>query len=228
MTLTMERNGVDAAIVMPLAGLLSNCVDHAADNDFVFEFCQAAPERLLPAFAVNPLFGEKALAEIERCRRELGLRILKLHPWLQGFSIMSDEMNAVAGLCQRLGVTIVFHDGTPPYCTPLQVARLCRDFPGLKVVSGHSGLNDLWRDALAAAQRYPNFYLALCGVTLGQMQFIVDHLGPEQICVGSDMINLNEDLFWYRWGIWRRVDVADEKRDIIEDRTPRVLLGLDD
>lgn len=221
----LQRYGIDAAIVLPLEGLFSSCFDHPADNDFVRAFCRRAPERLIPAFTVNPLLGDKALDEVRRCRNEHGLRILKLHPWLQGFSISSAEMNAVAALCEELDITIVFHDGTPPYCAPLQVARLCRDYPALRVVSGHSGLNDLWPDALAAAKRYRNFYLCLCGLAAWPVQQIVAEIPPEQICVGSDWINDTEDVFWYRWNLWRRIPVPAEVRGIIEDETPRRLMG---
>jgi len=222
----LDHNHVDGAIVLPLAGLMSDCFDHKADNDFVFDFCGREPARLFPAFAVNPLLGMKALDEIKRCRNDRGLRLLKLHPWLQGFSIASDPMNKVAELCQQLGVTIVFHDGTPPYCTPLQLARLCRDFPDLKVISGHGGLDDLWSDSIAAAKRYRNYLICLCGLPLGQMQRIVDEAPPEKICIGSDFINLAEDTLWYRWSVWRKVSIPNESRRIIEDETPRSILGV--
>jgi len=222
----LDANDIDAAVVLPLDGLLSNCVDHKTDNDFIFEFCNMFPDRLFPGFCVNPLNGDAALDEIKRCKNELGLNLLKLHPWLQGFSISSEEMDAVAELCQKLEINIVFHDGTPPYCTPLQMARLCRDYPLLKVVSGHSGLNDLWSDAIAAAKRFSNYYLCLCGLPLGPMQRVINEVRPEQICVGSDFINLAEDVLWYRWSVWRKTTISDETRQIIESTVPMNLLGI--
>ncbi len=222
---TLEAYQLDAAVVLPLDGLLSNCIDHRADNDFVYHFCQRHSLKLLSAFSVNPWFGPKALDEIKRCRTELGLTLLKLHPWLQGFSVASPQMNAVAALCQELSVAIVLHDGTPPYSAPLQLARLCRDFPALRVVSGHSGLNDLWRDAIAAARRHRNFFLCLCGLAAYPVQRIVAEIPADQICVGSDWINGTEDVLWYRWNLWRRVSVPPEKRAVIENQTPRRILG---
>jgi uncharacterized protein len=221
----LDRNGVDGVLVLPLDGLLSNCTDHAPDNDFVAGFCAIAPGRLKAAFSVNPLMGERALAEIRRCRDMLGLRVLKLHPWLQGFSISSDAMNRVAALCEELGVVILFHDGTPPYSTPLQVARVARDFTGLQVVSGHCGLNDLWPDAIAAARRYPNFSVSLCGVPYFVMQRAVEQVPASQITMGSDFFEELEDLLWYRWAVWRSVAMSDPVREEIECRTPVRLFG---
>jgi predicted TIM-barrel fold metal-dependent hydrolase len=221
----LKQYNLDAAVVLPLQGLFSNCADHRADNDFVFEFCQQQPGRLIPAFTVNPWSGAEALDEIRRCHAEHGSTLLKLHPWLQGFSIATDEMNAVAALCQEMGVAIVLHDGTPPYSAPLQLARLCRDFPKLRVVSGHAGLNDLWYDALLGALRYRNFFLCLCGLAAYPIQRILAEVPADQICVGSDWINGSEDVFWYRWNLWRRLPVPANIREVIENETPERILG---
>ena len=135
-------------------------------------------------------------------------------------------MTEVAELCEKLDIVIAFHDGTPPYSTPLQIARLARDFPDLRVISGHAGLNDLWMNALQAAQRYPNYYVCLSGLTMRAMQRIVDEVPAEQICVGSDVFELKEDILWYRWKKFRMLKISEDKRRIIEDETPRKLLGL--
>ena len=226
-TLSMlYRQKVDGALVMPTRGLRSNYRDHKIENSRIKTFCEQAPEHLYPAFSVNPLMRKDALNEIHRCREELGIRILKLHPWLQGFSISDPEMTKVAKLCEKLNVVIAFHDGTPPYSTPLQVARLARDFPNLRVISGHAGLNDLWINSIQAAQRYPNYYICLSGPTMRAMQKIVDEVPAEQICMGSDVTELKEDILWYRWEKFRMLKMSEDKRRIIEDETAKRLLGL--
>ena len=222
----LDANHVDRIVVITRDGLRSNCMDHPAINDGIYGFCRKNPERFLPAFTINPLFGQKAVDEIRRCREKFGISLLKLHPWLQGFSLASSHMDRVAAMCRELGITIIFHDGTPPYATPCQLARLCRDFPELKIISGHAGLNDLWYDSLLSARRYQNFHICLCGVAVSQMQRIVDQVAPEQICVGSDFIDLAEDSLWYPWQQWRRVEMPDKVRDIIENKTPKKLLNI--
>lgn len=222
----LDKQKVDGALVMTWSGIFSSCMDHKEENNKVKSFCNQAPKRFYPAFTINPLIGKKALDEIHRCREELGINILKLHPWTQGFSVSSPEMREVAKLCQKLGVAIIFHDGTPPYSTPLQIASLARDFPSLRIISGHSGLFDLWEDAMQAAKRYPNYYLCLCGPTMRAMQRIVDEVPAEQICVGSDMCGSSEDILWYRWEKFRRLKISEDRRRIIEDETPKKLLGL--
>jgi uncharacterized protein len=226
----LNTNNVDSVVLMPLAGILSNCIDHSSENDYMYEFCSKSPEHFIPCMVVNPRFGQKSIGEIQRCKTKLGMNILKLHPWLQGFSVSSVEMDAVAEVCQELNVSILFHDGTPVYSTPLQIARLAREYPRLRVISGHAGLCDLYTDSIAAAKRYPNYYICLCSVNPTQMQTIIYSVPPEQICVGSDMIVDNSfqgvDVLWYRWQQWRHVRVSDSSRDIIENQTPRRLLNL--
>jgi predicted TIM-barrel fold metal-dependent hydrolase len=226
----LESAGVDGAVVMPFAGLYSNCTDHAADNDRVFAYCAGAPGRLFPAFTVNPFFGAAALAEIRRCAGERGAKVLKLHPWLQGFSISSPEMDAVAGLCRELGVIVHFHDGSPVYAHPLQIARLCRDFPGLVVASGHAGLGDLWREAVAAARRYPDFILCLNGPRELGLAEIIREVPTEQLCAGSDMSTSDPDdvILWFRWAQLRRLGLPEAMRRAVEGKNAARLLGLAD
>ena len=224
----LEQAGIGGALLMPFAGLFSNCADHAADNDLVYRYCGAAPGRLFPAFTVNPYSGGAALDEIRRCAAEHGAKVLKLHPWLQGFSISSPEMDKVAELCRELRIAVVFHDGSPVYSHPLQLARLCRDFPGLTVVSGHAGLGDLWREAIAAAQRYPDFIVCLSGPRELAMAEILREVRPEQLCVGSDMSTSDRDdiVLWFRWAQFRKLAVPASARRTIEEMTPARLLGL--
>ncbi|MBP6963622.1 MAG: amidohydrolase family protein [Armatimonadetes bacterium] len=221
------RHGVSGALISPLNALFSGCADHGAENDRVFKYCSRAPGRLFAAMTVNPLMGQAALAEIRRCKTEHDVKVLKLHPWLQGFPIASPEMDSVAALCRGMGIAIMFHDGTPMYTHPLQLARLCRDFPGLTVISGHSGLGDLWREAMLAAQRYPDFILCLCGPREAAMREIVGTIPPEQICVGSDFFASNADdcVIWFRWASFRAVEIREETRRIIEVTTPLRILG---
>ena len=224
----LSRYDVDGALITPLNSLFSGCADHRPENDAVFRYCAQAPDNLFGALAVNPLMGDAALDEIRRCKETYGARVLKLHPWLQGFPVTSPEMDRVAALCRELEIAIMFHDGTPMYTHPLQCARLCRDFPGLRVIAGHAGLGDLWREAMLAAQRYPDFILCLCGPREAAMREIVENVRPEQLCVGSDIFTaeLNDPVMWFRWRSFRSLNLPAETRAIIESRTPGRILGI--
>lgn len=224
----LAGQGVDGALIAPLMGVFSSCTDPKPENDEIVQYCSQAKGKLFPAFSVNPLFGQPALDEIRRCKDEHDARVLKLHPWLQGFPICSPEMDKVAELCEQLGIAILFHDGTPVYGHPLQVARLCRDFPGLTVIAGHAGLGDMAREVIVAAQRYSNFVLCFCGPRELGMKSMVESVPPEQLCVGSDIFTSdnNEAVLWFRWASFRAVDMPEHVRRTIECDTPARLLGL--
>ncbi len=222
------QHGVDGVLIVPMVNLFSNCNDCRPENDAIHRYCSAFPDRLFSGFTVNPFDGEKALDEIRRCHSEHDSRVLKLHPWLQGFSVSTPEMNPVAELCERLGIAILFHDGTPIYSHPLQMARLCRDFPGLKVIAGHAGLGDLWHEAMVAAKRYPNFYLCLCGPRERAMRIIIENVPARQLCVGADFSTSDKDdaVLWFRWRSFRELKLPEDVKRTIERDTPAELLGL--
>lgn len=225
----LAEHGIDGLLIAPMMNLFSNYTDCAPENDAIHKYCSQAPDRLFSAFTVNPFDGQKALDEIRRCREEHGSRVLKLHPWLQGFSVCTPEMDPVAELCQDLDIAILFHDGTPVYSHALQMARLCRGFPALKVVAGHAGLGDLWHEAMLAAQRYSNFYLCLCGPRERAMRIIIENVPARQICVGADFSTSDKDdaVLWFRWRSFRELSIPADVREMIECHTPADLLGLD-
>ena len=57
------------------------------------------------------------------------MRGVKLHPWLQGFSAHEPGLDPLCEVAAAAGVPILFHDGTPPFSTPLQLASLARRHP---------------------------------------------------------------------------------------------------
>lgn len=226
----LAGQNVEGLLISPLMSLFSSSADPRPENDEIYEYCSEAPDNLFPAISVNPLSGQPALDEIRRCKDAFDVRVLKLHPWLQGFAVSSPEMDKVAELCEKLGIAILFHDGTPVYTHPLQIARLCRDYSELIVIAGHAGLGDLWREAILAAQRYKNLVLCLCGPREFSIKQIIESIPPEQLCVGSDIFTSdnNEAVLWFRWASFRAVEMPDSVRQIIEQETPaRILRGIE-
>jgi predicted TIM-barrel fold metal-dependent hydrolase len=117
---------------------------------------------------------------------ELGLVGLKLHPWLQGFSMHERVLDEVCETLLGHHGILLCHDGTPPYATPAQIAALARRHPRLPVVLGHGGLHDLWREALALTVETPNLYLCICGTPPYAARRILADAPPERVLFGSD------------------------------------------
>jgi uncharacterized protein len=179
---TMDRYGIDHSVVFTLDGLFDDFRHH---NDELAAYVAEHPRRLTGFSTVNPR-DAGAADEVYRAVRDLGLKGLKVHPWVQGFSPIEGYMDPVARACVDLGVPIIFHDGTPPYSTPLQVATVAERHPDLTVILGHSGLLDLWPEALEAARRLENVFLCLCGPPTSAMQMLVDAVRHDRILFGSD------------------------------------------
>ena len=179
----LQQNRVDKAVLFTVQGFFSDC---KAANDELHDAARRFPERFLAWCTVNPRDGQGAIDELRRCVEELGMGGCKLHSWLQSFSVSGPQMPPIVEECIRLGMPLIFHDGTPPFSTPLQIADLARRYPESAIILAHSGLRDLWPNALAAARNNPNIWLGTCGTPLLGIQRIVEAIGPERVIFGSD------------------------------------------
>ena len=167
-----------------LAGLL---MDPMPGNDRLARARDRHPDIIMPWGTVDPYWEEgKLRREMRRCIKELGFFGFKLHPWLQGFSLTVPGMEVVAEGCADLGVPVLFHDGTPTYCTALQVAYFARAHPEVQVVSGHAGLADQWPDVIEPARELENYWLCLNGPNQLALQTLYDELGADRLLFGSD------------------------------------------
>ena len=119
----LDRHGVNRAILLGHYNLhrSDRC---QADNDRLADLTARFPDRFIPFGSVWPQMGEDAVKEARRCIHQLGHRGLKFHPWLQGFSTADPFMSEICDLAGAAEVPILFHDGTPCYSLPEQIAGL--------------------------------------------------------------------------------------------------------
>lgn len=210
---TMDDLGVGRSVVMTFDGLVG---DPRPANDTVAAACAGSAGRLVPLGTVDPR-RSWAADEVRRCAAELGCAGIKLHPWLQGFSPVQDILDPVAEAAIEVGLPLVFHDGTPPYSSPLQIANLAERFPELTVVLAHGGLFDLWRDAVAAARRHPNVHITLCGTApLGIFRQVVASAGADKISLGTDSGFGDPDLARHRLAVHRLL-LAEQEPAVAAD-----------
>jgi len=177
-----DRSGVDITWVFTTSGLSDPDPVH---NDVVAQFCTEDAARLLPFCTVFPQQAG-AVRELHRCVDELGVAGVKLHPWLQGFSPLDDGMDALGTALSRLRLPVVFHDGTPPNSSPLQIAYFAERHPDVPVILGHGGLHDLWTEALAAMHRVPNLWVVPSGTPPYGLRRMVQEIGTDRMLFGSD------------------------------------------
>ncbi|HEY5058736.1 MAG TPA: amidohydrolase family protein [Gaiellaceae bacterium] len=217
--------GVELSVAFTFDGLRR---PGAAANDSLAAFVASGDGHYVAFATVDP--GDAgAAAEIDRCVRVHGMRGVKLHPWVQGFSVHTPGLDHICDAAAELGVPVLFHDGTPPFSSPLQLALLARRHPRTTVVLGHGGLHDLWREAGAAAASAENVHICLCATPPYAMQALIDHCPLDRLLFGTDGGLLPEPAQRYVALRLRQLDrlrLSEPQRRAIVDDNPRRLLAL--
>jgi hypothetical protein len=218
----LRQAGIDKALVFTLEEGFFGPSPPA--NDALAAAAREFPGMLYPVCTVHPRDGDDAIREMERCARELGMVALKLHPWLQAFAVVEEGLIRVLQTAAHLSWPVIFHDGTPPYSTPLQIAYLAGRVPEATIILGHAGLSDFPREALAAARRHPNIFLCPCGVPLLWMREFVCQIGAERIVYGSDYpFGGPESLHYYR-SKFDALYLSSSERDLVFNGNIRRLI----
>jgi predicted TIM-barrel fold metal-dependent hydrolase len=203
----MDIYGVNKAWILPATGLVK---DFKAGNDTVYEFTKKYPDRLERFFTVSPIYSELVVDEIKRCVEVMGFKGIKLHPWLQSFSVTFNIVNRIIEESIKYNLPVLFHDGTPPFSDSLQIANLAELYPEAKIILGHSGLHDLYRSAIAAAKRHKNIYLCICANSIGDTRQIVKEVDNSRILFGSDFGRASLNILKERIEI---IEYAVEKQE---------------
>jgi predicted TIM-barrel fold metal-dependent hydrolase len=178
----VEGLGVELSVAFTYDGLRK---PGAQANDSLAAFVSEGGDRFVGFCTVDPTDPEAA-GEIVRCVRVHGMRGVKLHPWVQAFSVHTPGLDSICDVAAELGVPVLFHDGTPPFSTPLQLATLARRHPRTTVVLGHGGLHDLWREACAAVESNANVHVCLCATPAYAMRVLLARCPLERIVFGTD------------------------------------------
>ena len=144
-------------------------------NEYVAEYCRAAPERLFPMGGVHPRFAPDAAAAVRRAA-EQGVRALKLHPphmalAANAYLYGADQQRAYYEEAQRLSLPVMIHTGTSVFPgarsrlgEPMAVDDVAVDFPDLTLVLAHGG-RPLWMEqAFFLVRRFPRVYMDVSSI----------------------------------------------------------------
>ncbi len=170
----LDADGIDRAVLVNYPAPDVMGFTHRV-NDYVTEYCRAAPDRLVPMGGVHPRFAEDAAREVRRAA-ELGVRALKLHPchmavlpnaYLDGMA----SLRAIYEEAQRLKLPIMIHTGTSIFPgarsrngEPIAVDDVAVDFPDLTIILAHGG-RPLWMEqAFFLVRRFPQVYMDVSGI----------------------------------------------------------------
>jgi uncharacterized protein len=119
----MDIEGIDIAVLYPTRGLRALVVDDMepgfaaaiarAYNDWLYDFCQQDPERLMGAGMISPYAMRDAVDETRRCAQELGFRavFLRANP-LVNHQWHDDYYEPLWQALEEFGLSLGFHEST--------------------------------------------------------------------------------------------------------------------
>jgi hypothetical protein len=195
---SMDEHGIDKSIILNL-GWVSHelCVE---TNDYILEAIARYPERLIGFCVIQPLSGDKALKELERCAQNGVKGIGEMRPDVQDFDLKdSSVMKPVIDAAIKYDLIFLTHASEPVghqyfgkgNITPEAIYPFILNFPDLKVVCAH------WGGGLPFYALMPEVAEALSNVYFDTaatpflykpqiFQQIVDIAGSDKILFGSD------------------------------------------
>jgi predicted TIM-barrel fold metal-dependent hydrolase len=145
-------------------------------NDTVAEIIRRYPDQFVGFASVDPHKGERAIQEIERAVKELGLVGAKFHPSIQAFYPNDPQFAPLFAKIADLGIPALFHTGTNglgagmpggggiklDYTRPIYLDSLAADHPDLTIIGAHPSWP--WeQEMIAILQHKPNVYNDLSG-----------------------------------------------------------------
>ncbi len=173
-----DEAGVDMAVLMPNPAL-------RPPNAWLRDQAGGNPRFILCA-CINPSFGAEGVGEFKTAVQEWGFKGLKLMPPKHGYRIIEKKVYPFMEAAAELGVPVSVHSGQQ-FCHPLEIAALAADFPTVPVVMDHMGYRYYVREAVLAAQRTPNIFLATTAVMEPDMiGKAIKAVGPERVLFGSN------------------------------------------
>ncbi len=135
------------------------------DNDSVAALAARYPDRLVGVASVDLLRPMDAVRELRRAVKSLGMRALRILPWLWGLPPNDRRYYPLYAECVELGIPFCLQVGHAGPLRPSEPGRpipyldeVACDFPELVIVGGHIGYP--WTvEMIALATKYPNVYI---------------------------------------------------------------------
>ncbi len=197
----MDEDGVDRSVAMGIGWTDLGLAREV--NDYIIESVRKYPDRIIGFCSVNPVWGEAAARETERCAKAGLVGVGELHADTQGFDIGdAHTMRPLLEVADEYGLVITAHTSEPVghlyqgkgHTTPQVTMRFienARAYPNVKIICAHWGgglpfyalmpevkdaLENVWFDTAASPFLYSSSVFPA----------VVNLVGTENILLGSD------------------------------------------
>ena len=223
---TMKKCGVDKSVVLHIA-------TKESQHEDILRFAKEIDSDSLISFGSVKPDSQSALEYIWKISDE-GLKGIKFHPHLQRMYPDEKKYFPLYDLARALNLVVTFHTGWDPsyphelQAPPSAIARIAKNFPGLRIVAAHLGGLKLAHDVFMNVAGAANIYMdtAYCADKWLDKRMFEDIIRKH----GADKILFGSDYPWHlpsqELGLIRSLDISDEERDMILGGNAVRLLGL--
>lgn len=189
--------GVDQMVVSIPLPADKHCPPEAfrIANDVVKLAVDRYPGKVIGMAFVNPGFQKEALAEVERCVKDLGFVGVKLY---HQYFMDNPVQYPLVEKCIELDVPILMHSGhttdpitharQPRISDGVHMANIAKRYPEATFLMGHIGGGGDWQWSLKAIADTPNVFADTGGSLLDrpQMEEAVRYIGADRILFATD------------------------------------------
>jgi predicted TIM-barrel fold metal-dependent hydrolase len=211
----MDAAGVDMAVGCSLGQMV--------DNSYIASICRKHPDRIVGFGQVNPRSPD-AVEEIASCAGD-GLRGIKLHPTMHGYHFADHGLlDPIFDACREHGLVVLVNALDDPFCAPLSIEEIARNFPEVPALIAHMGT--VWNvmEALLVAERNDNVYLETSSTQLIEVRMAHARVGSRKIVMGTDWPGSDFEL--ERRKLAKAIP-DEEDRALVEGGNLSGLLGLE-
>ena len=201
------------------AGVEWGAID-AGSHEKTAEVVSQFPDRFIGTVVVNPHEGMKAVRELERAVRELGLKCFYASPYRYGIRANDKKFYPLYAKAVELGIPVFIYT-TMTYRTdfpmdigrPLYLDEVAMDFPEMKIVAGLGG----WPwvpEMVGIARRHQNVYISTAGHR--PRYFATPGSGWEMLMQFGNTLLQDRIVFassWWTYGLPIK-EVIQEMRDL--------------
>lgn len=174
----MDAQNVDMAVITGLGQLM--------DNQYLIDACARWPDRFIGMGQVDPRVAG-AVDVVRSFASEPGMKAVKLHPTMHGYHVCDHGLlDPIFEVADELDLVVLVNALDDPFCAPLSIEEIAKDFPDVPTLIAHSGV--IWNvmEAILVAGRTSNLYLETSATQLIDVQTMMTSVGPDKIVMGTD------------------------------------------
>jgi len=181
----MDKAGIDKAVVSTYCNL-PGIKDDALE--YVLEGVNKYPDRFIPYVRLDPWYGDRALAVLDKAVREYNFKGVKFHPVHYSLHPFGEDTVKIMRRAAEFDIPVLFHCSDEAMCLPLQIAEAVRQSPATKVILAHMGGFYHMEDAIRVCKEFKNVYMDTCeSPFIHGIAKAIKEVGADKILFGTDI-----------------------------------------